>query len=150
VLAAGKAAAAMAAGVAAVAADRVAAGLAVTKDGHGRALSRVAVRESSHPVPDARCEAAAREVLAMASSSAPDDVLLVLLSGGAAARLACPQPGITQRGRTRRRAALRARTSANSTPSASTGRGCGRSPGARGDRSTHRVLILSVYRHLPT
>ena len=95
VLAAGKAAAAMAAGVEAVAADRVAAGLAVTKDGHGRALSRVAVRESSHPVPDARCEAAAREVLAMASSSAPDDVLLVLLSGGASSLLACPQPGIT-------------------------------------------------------
>jgi hydroxypyruvate reductase len=95
VLAAGKAAAAMAAGVEAVAADRVAAGLAVTKDGHGRALSRVAVRESSHPVPDARCEAAARELLAMASSAEPDDVLLVLLSGGASSLLACPQSGIT-------------------------------------------------------
>jgi len=95
VLAAGKAAAAMAAGVEAVAADRVAAGLAVTKDGHGRALSRIAVRESSHPVPDARCEAAARELLAMASSTEPDDVLLVLLSGGASSLLACPQSGIT-------------------------------------------------------
>jgi len=95
VLAAGKAAAAMAAGVEAVAADRVAAGLAVTKDGHGRALARVAVRESSHPVPDARCEAAARELLAMASSAEPDDVLLVLLSGGASSLLACPQPGIS-------------------------------------------------------
>jgi hydroxypyruvate reductase len=94
VLAAGKAAAAMAAGVEAVAADRIVAGLAVTKDGHGRALRRVAVRESSHPVPDARCEAAAREVLALASGAAPDDVLLVLLSGGASSLLACPQPGL--------------------------------------------------------
>ena len=95
VVAAGKAAAGMAAGVEAVAVDRIAAGLAVTKDGHGRALSRVALRESSHPVPDARCEAAARELLAMAASADPDDVLLVLLSGGASSLLACPQPGLT-------------------------------------------------------
>lgn len=94
VLAAGKAAAAMVAGVEAVAADRITAGLAVTKDGHGRALQRVALRESSHPVPDARCEAAAREMLALASEARPDDVLLVLLSGGASALLACPQPGL--------------------------------------------------------
>ena len=95
VLAAGKAAAAMATAVEAVAADQIVAGLAVTKDGHGRALARVAVRESSHPVPDARCEAAAREMLALASATRPDDVLLVLLSGGASSLLACPQPGIT-------------------------------------------------------
>lgn len=94
VLAAGKAAASMVAGVEAVAADRIAAGLAVTKDGHGRTLRRVGLRESSHPVPDMRCEAAAREMLALASEAQPDDVLLVLLSGGASALLACPQPGL--------------------------------------------------------
>ena len=94
VLAAGKAAAAMATAVEAVAADQIVAGLAVTKDGHGRTLERVAVRESSHPVPDARCEAAAREVLTLASATRPDDVLLVLLSGGASSLLACPQPGL--------------------------------------------------------
>ncbi len=95
VLAAGKAAAAMAGAVEAVAADQIVAGLAVTKDGHGRALARIAVRESSHPVPDARCEAAAREVLEMAAATRPDDVLVVLLSGGASSLLACPQPGLT-------------------------------------------------------
>lgn len=94
VFAAGKAAAGMAAAVEAVAADRIAAGLAVTKDGHGRPLARIEVRESGHPVPDARCEAAAREALALAAAARPDDVLLVLLSGGASSLLACPQPGL--------------------------------------------------------
>ena len=94
VLAAGKAAAAMASAVEVVAADQIVAGLAVTKDGHGRALTRIALRESSHPVPDARCEAAAREVLTLASATRPGDVLLVLLSGGASSLLACPQPGL--------------------------------------------------------
>ena len=46
----------MAAAVEAVAGDRIAAGLAVTKDGHGRALARIALREAAHPVPDARSE----------------------------------------------------------------------------------------------
>ncbi len=94
VLAAGKAATAMAAAVEAVAADRIVGGLAVTKDGHGRALARIAVRESSHPVPDARCEAAAREAMTLAATARPDDVLLVLLSGGASSLLACPLPGL--------------------------------------------------------
>jgi glycerate-2-kinase len=94
VLAAGKAATAMAAGVESVAADRIAGGLAVTKDGHVRALSKLAVRETSHPVPDARCAAAARELLAVAAAGRADDVLVVLLSGGASSLLACPQPGL--------------------------------------------------------
>ena len=94
VFAAGKAAAGMAAAVEAAAADRIVAGLAVTKDGHGRPLARIEVRESGHPIPDARCETAAREALALAAATRPGDVLLVLLSGGASSLLACPQPGL--------------------------------------------------------
>ncbi|RIL07864.1 MAG: hypothetical protein DCC71_01285 [Proteobacteria bacterium] len=94
-LAAGKAAASMARAVEEVAGERIAAGLAVTKDGHaGAGGGRVAVREAAHPVPDRRCERAAREMLAIARGCAPDDVLVVLLSGGASALLACPQPGL--------------------------------------------------------
>ncbi|HEY8155388.1 MAG TPA: DUF4147 domain-containing protein [Myxococcota bacterium] len=95
VLAVGKAAAAMAAAVEAVAGDRIAAGLAVTKDGHGAPLARIRLRETAHPVPDARCERAAREALALVESARPDDLLLVLLSGGASSLLACPAPGLT-------------------------------------------------------
>jgi len=95
VVAAGKAAAPMAAALEAVAGDQVARGVAVTKDGHGRRLARLALREAAHPVPDARCEAAAREVLELARGAAPDEELVVLLSGGASALLACPAPGLS-------------------------------------------------------
>jgi glycerate-2-kinase len=85
----------MAAAVEAVAGDRIAAGLAVTKDGHGGALARFALREAAHPVPDARCERAAHAAIALVESARPQDVLLVLLSGGASSLLACPAPGLS-------------------------------------------------------
>ncbi len=94
VLAVGKAAAAMAAAVEEVAGDRVARGLAVTKDGHGVPLRRIGLRFAAHPVPDTRCEAAAREAVALVEGAAPADLLLVLLSGGASSLLACPAPGL--------------------------------------------------------
>ena len=98
VAAAGKAAAAMAAGLEAAAGARIAGGLIVTKDGHelpGRAIARCPVRNAGHPVPDARGEAAARELLAVAAAARPTDVLVVLLSGGASALLGCPLPGVS-------------------------------------------------------
>jgi glycerate-2-kinase len=94
VLAAGKAAAAMAAAAEAVAGDLLVGGLAVTKDGHGAPLRRIALRFAAHPVPDARSEAAAREALELVGRTAPDECLLVLLSGGASSLLACPAPGL--------------------------------------------------------
>jgi glycerate-2-kinase len=94
VLAAGKAACAMAEVLEDLAEDRIAAGLAVTKDGHALPLRRIAVREAGHPVPDARSEAAAREALALVSAARAEDVLLVLLSGGASSLLTCPLPGL--------------------------------------------------------
>jgi glycerate-2-kinase len=95
VLAAGKAAAAMAAAFEASAGDRIADGLAITKDGHGVPLTRIALREAGHPVPDARSEDAAREALALVGSAGRDDALVVLLSGGASSLLACPAPGLS-------------------------------------------------------
>jgi glycerate 2-kinase len=102
VVAVGKAAAAMAAGLEAVAGARVAGGLVVTKDRHLRPAAgpgglpppRWTQREAGHPVPDGRSEAAAREVLARAAATGPGDVLVVLLSGGASALLGCPAPGL--------------------------------------------------------
>ena len=94
-LAAGKAAAEMAAVFEERAGARIAAGLAITKDGHGVPLERVTLREASHPVPDARCESAAREALLLLQSARPEDVLCVLLSGGASSLLACPAGELT-------------------------------------------------------
>jgi hydroxypyruvate reductase len=97
VVAAGKAAGPMASALEASIGDRIARGVAVTKDGHGVPLRRIALREAGHPIPDARGENAAREALALAESARPDEVLIVALSGGASALLACPVPGLTLR-----------------------------------------------------
>jgi glycerate-2-kinase len=94
VLAAGKAAAAMAAALEELAADRIDRGLAVTKDGHGARLGKLALRHAGHPLPDERSEMAAREAIALAEGAAPDELLVVLLSGGASALLSCPLPGL--------------------------------------------------------
>jgi glycerate-2-kinase len=95
VLAVGKAAAAMAAALEAVAGDRIAAGLVVTRQGHGDARSRLPLRETAHPVPDERCERAAHEAARLVEGARREDVLLVLLSGGASSLLACPAPGLS-------------------------------------------------------
>jgi len=93
-VAVGKAAAPMAVAFEERAGSALVAGLAVTKDGHGRRLTRVELRETSHPLPDARSERAAREVLALLRGLRPDDVLCALLSGGASSLLACPSDGL--------------------------------------------------------
>jgi glycerate-2-kinase len=93
-LAAGKAAWSMAGAFEQRAGDRLATGLVVTKDGHVGPRLRSACREAAHPVPDARCEAAAREALSLVERARPEDVLCVLLSGGASSLLACPAPGL--------------------------------------------------------
>jgi glycerate-2-kinase len=50
---------------------------------------------ATQPEPDARGEAAAREILDLASTLKEDDVALVLVSGGASALTSCPAPGLT-------------------------------------------------------
>ena len=58
-LAAGKAACAMAETAERLLGARVSRGAVTTKRGHARALERCAVREAGHPLPDASSEAAA-------------------------------------------------------------------------------------------
>jgi glycerate-2-kinase len=95
VLAVGKAASPMARALVEVAPGRVARGLVVTKDGHGEPVPGLALRETAHPVPDARCEAAGREALRLAASGREHERLVVLLSGGASSLLACPAEGLS-------------------------------------------------------
>ena len=70
-------------------------GVVITRYGHGMPTSRIRVVEAGHPVPDERGEAAAREILALASGLGPDDLLLALVSGGGSALLSLPADGIT-------------------------------------------------------
>ncbi len=95
VVGAGKSAAMMAAALEDAWPDVALEGVVVTRYGHAVPTRRIAVRESSHPVPDAAGEAAAREILAAVQNLGPDDLVLALMSGGASALLPLPAPGLT-------------------------------------------------------
>lgn len=89
-LAAGKAACAMAEAAQRRLGARIARGAVTTKDGHARALPGLAVREAGHPLPDERSESAGREALRLAGSLGRGEELLVLISGGASALWCAP------------------------------------------------------------
>jgi len=100
VVGAGKAAWPMAEAAEEALGDRLAAGLVVTKEGHGaspghQARRRVRIVEAGHPVPDERGVRAADELLHLVSGLSPRDVVIVLLSGGGSALLVAPAEGIT-------------------------------------------------------
>lgn len=100
-LAAGKAAAAMAAAVERHYLDagdldpaRLA-GLAATRYGHSVPTRRIKVIEAGHPVPDEASLRAAVISLTLASAATTDDLLLVLLSGGGSANWIAPADGVS-------------------------------------------------------
>jgi hydroxypyruvate reductase len=94
VVGAGKASGAMAAAVEALLGDRLDRGLVVVKDGYTAPTTRIALREASHPTPDARGLAATAEMLRLVRDLRADDLLVVLLSGGGSALLEQPVPGL--------------------------------------------------------
>jgi glycerate 2-kinase len=99
ILAAGKAAGAMAQTAEAHYLDRVPAariaGLAVTRRGYCLRARIVEVMEAGHPVPDAASLAGAERALALAAGAGAGDLVLVLMSGGASANWIAPVPGLT-------------------------------------------------------
>jgi hydroxypyruvate reductase len=95
VVGAGKASGAMAAAAEATLGDVIADGLVVVKDGYRAPTHRITLVEAGHPVPDARGEAAARRIRAIAEACGADDLLLVLVSGGGSALTPAPVPPIT-------------------------------------------------------
>ena len=95
VVGAGKACAPMARVVEDVLEDRVTAGLVTVKAGHTAPLRRIALREASHPLPDAAGAAAASEMLALVSGLRATDLVICLLSGGGSALLPLPRVGLS-------------------------------------------------------
>ncbi len=93
-VAAGKAASAMARAAEQILGERIAEGLAVDT-AEREPLGRVRLKVAGHPVPDRRGLEAAAEVERLALGLGADDLLLVLLSGGASALLPAPAKGIT-------------------------------------------------------
>src|ERR1700710_2568951 len=100
-LAAGKAAAAMAAAAGrhylhALELDPARlVGIATTRHGHGVPTRRIRVVEAGHPVPDEAGLRGAEDTLRLAHDAGPDDLLLVLLSGGGSANWIAPVEGVS-------------------------------------------------------
>ena len=95
VLGCGKASAAMARAAEDVLGDRIAGGFVVVKDGYTTPTRRVTIAEAGHPVPDARGEAAADRLLALARDAGAGERLLFLVSGGGSALTPAPTPPVT-------------------------------------------------------
>ena len=95
VLGAGKAGGAMAKTVEAMLEDRITEGIITVKDGHLEKLERITIREASHPVPDARGLAAAREIYSLAGRADKETLVICLLSGGGSALLPLPVNGVS-------------------------------------------------------
>jgi glycerate 2-kinase len=94
VLAAGKAAGAMARAAEQLLGERLAGGLVVTKDGHAPGPEHLETIFAAHPEPDERGVEAARRVEEFAEDLGENDLLLALISGGASALLTDPAPDI--------------------------------------------------------
>ena len=100
-LAAGKAAAAMAAAAERHYLDELGlepsrlTGIATTRHGHGVPTRRIRVVEAGHPVPDEAGMKGAEDSLRLAQSAGADDLLLVLLSGGGSANWTAPAEGVS-------------------------------------------------------
>lgn len=94
VVGAGKVAAPMALAVERLLGPRIADGMVITNDGSGLPLQYLKVCEASHPVPDARGQAATAALMRMVQAADEDDLVLCLLSGGASALMVQPAVGI--------------------------------------------------------
>ena len=100
-LAAGKAAAAMAAAAERHYLDQLGlapsrlSGVATTRHGHGVPTRRIKVIEAGHPVPDEAGLKGAEDSLQLAHSATADDLLLILLSGGGSANWIAPVDGVS-------------------------------------------------------
>lgn len=70
-------------------------GLVVTRRGQKIPTRAIEVIESSHPMPDAEGEIAARRVLKLVKGLTSDDLVICLISGGASSILTLPAPGLT-------------------------------------------------------
>jgi glycerate 2-kinase len=70
-------------------------GLVVTRYGHSAPCTRIEILESSHPVPDAAGEIAARRILEKVQGLTKDDLVIALISGGASALMPLPAGDLT-------------------------------------------------------
>ena len=75
--------------------ERIVDGLVVVKDGYTAATRRIRLAEAGHPVPDARGQAAALEIVERVRAAGAGELVLFLVSGGGSALTPAPAPPIT-------------------------------------------------------
>jgi glycerate 2-kinase len=95
VVGAGKASAAMAAGLDAAWPDVELSGVVVTRYGYAVAAGRIEILEAAHPLPDESSVAAARRMLDAVSGLGSDDLVVALVSGGGSALMTLPAGAMT-------------------------------------------------------
>jgi glycerate 2-kinase len=99
VVGAGKAGAAMSRAAEEVFGERIASGIVVVKEGYtstgGVPLSRIALIEAGHPVPDQRGVDATTRLLDTVGDAREEDLVVCLISGGGSALLTSPAKGIS-------------------------------------------------------
>ncbi len=99
IVGAGKAGAAMSRAAEEVFGERIASGLVIVKEGHsetgGLPLSRIALVEAGHPVPDTRGVRATLRLLDIVHGAGKDDLVVCLISGGGSALLTSPVESVT-------------------------------------------------------
>jgi len=91
----GKASAAMAKAVEEILGDRLTGGQVNVKYGYVENLSKVALHEAGHPVPDQAGLEGARKIVGLLERCGADDLVLCLISGGGSALLPLPVEGVT-------------------------------------------------------
>jgi len=95
VVGAGKASAAMAAGLDAAWPDVDVSGVVVTRYGYAVPAGRIEILQASHPVPDENSVIAARRMLEAVGGLTRDDLVIALVSGGGSALMVAPAGEMT-------------------------------------------------------
>jgi glycerate 2-kinase len=95
VIGAGKASAAMAAGLDVAWPDVNLTGVVVTRYGYAVPAGRIEILQAAHPVPDHKSEAAARRMLEVVRGLTVDDLVIALVSGGGSALMTLPAGAMT-------------------------------------------------------
>ncbi|MFM2123657.1 MAG: hypothetical protein RL328_108, partial [Acidobacteriota bacterium] len=95
VVGAGKASAGMASAVERILGRRIASGLVSVPDGVTARVRRSTLHPASHPLPDERGVAAARQIAEIARQASARDLVIAVISGGASALLPAPVPGLS-------------------------------------------------------
>lgn len=94
VLGAGKASAAMAAGLERSLGNRIRDGIVISPAGTSSVLNRIQAFPGSHPLPDEDTLASTLELMAFARSIPKGSLVVFLMSGGASSLMECPEDGI--------------------------------------------------------